>query len=194
MASQLDDIDNSAVWLRHLEQVRCQTEANPKQGKLAVALDAATPQHTADDAAANPLSLHTALAVPSSRQEDAKCDLDGPHRQQSSVLHRHQHCLQGSPAGSYSMHTSGSSRPPWDSSSQGTQSIKRSVSIGRPEEACGGHTDSPQAMHRFVTLLSDLGHSSYSALFALSWLFLVPSIVDKRAFLLSHSKGTCQCT
>lgn len=150
MASQLDDIDNSAVWLRHLEQVRCQTEANPKQGKLAVALDAATPQHTADDAAANPLSLHTALAVPSSRQEDAKRDLDGPHREQSSVLHRHQHCLQGSPAGSYSMHTSGSIRPPWDSSSQGTQSIKRSVSIERPEEACGGHTDSPQAMHRLL--------------------------------------------
>ncbi len=304
MARQLAGIRNSAVWLRHLEQVRCHTEActpadgsalpacKPKQGKLPVALDAATPQHTADNkgtaspgklqpvaasqignatrhlnanlavtavpssastgiaakagavsdatghphqpaaatcckidthhcearshsqqhgpcaartasrleplatpfTAANLLSLHTAPAVPSSRQEDAKSGLDGTHRQQSSVLYRHQHCLQESPAGSYSMQTSGSSRPPWDSSSQGTQSIKRSVSIGRLEDACGGDTDSPQAMHRFVTLLSDLGHSSYSAPFALSWLFLVPNIVGKHASLLSYSKGTCQCT
>ena len=101
-------------------------------------------------------------------------------------VHRQQHCPQESPAGSYSMQTSGSSRPPWDSSSQGTPSLQRTVSIGRPENASGGDTDSPQAVHRSVKLLAEFGHSSYSALFALFWLFLVPNIVGKRASLLSH--------
>jgi len=110
--------------------------------------------------AANLLSLHTALAVSSSRQDVAVSGL--------GVVHRHQHGSQDSPAGSYSMQTSGSSRPPWDSSSQGTQSLKCYVSIGRPEDASGGDTDSPQAVHRLVKLLFDLGHGSYSALFALS--------------------------
>ncbi|KAL0040021.1 hypothetical protein WJX79_002953 [Trebouxia sp. C0005] len=106
IARQLASISHSAVWLRHLEQVRCRTPActpadgfalpacNPKQGRFPVALDMATLQHTADN--------------------------------------------------------KGSSRPPWDSSSQGTQSIKRSVSIGRLEDAGGGDTDSPQAVHRLL--------------------------------------------
>jgi len=88
--------------------------------------------------AANLFALHTAPAAPSSKQEDAKGGLNGTHRQHSSILYRHQHCLRERPAGSYSMQTSGSSRPPWDSSSQGTQSIKRSASIGQVVDAGGG--------------------------------------------------------
>lgn len=103
--------------------------------------------------AAHFLSLHIAPAAPTSRQEDAASGMNGTHRKQSSVLPGHQRCLQESPIGS--MLTSGSSRPPWDSSSQGTQSIKRSVSIGRLEDAGGGDTDSPQAVHRLVKPLSD---------------------------------------
>ncbi|DBA82421.1 TPA: hypothetical protein ACH3X2_000663 [Trebouxia sp. C0005] len=148
IARQLASISHSAVWLRHLEQVRCRTPActpadgfalpacNPKQGRFPVALDMATLQHTADNKA------------PTSRQEDAASGMNGTHRKQSSVLPGHQRCLQESPIGS--MLTSGSSRPPWDSSSQGTQSIKRSVSIGRLEDAGGGDTDSPQAVHRLL--------------------------------------------
>ncbi len=245
MAKRLAGISNSAVWLQHLEQVHCHTKA-------CTLVDAATPQHTADNkgtaspvklqlvaarqvgnatrhlsaspaitrpplasaciaakatvsdatghphqsvvaccnidthhcearsqqqgtcvaraashleplaapfTAANLLSLHTAPAVSSSRQEVAKSGLGD--------VHRHQHGSQNSPAGSYSMQTSGSSRPPWDSSSQGTQSLKCSVSIGRPEDASGGDTDSPHAVHRSVKMSSALGHSSYSTLFAL---------------------------
>ena len=317
MARQLAGICDSAVWLRHLEQVSSHTQActptdgsappacNPKQGKLPVALDTATPQRTADnqgaaslvklqpvtasqDAASpvklqplasqvgnaathlngnlavtavpssasagiaakagvvadatgqlphqpaaaacckndihrceahlpsqqqgpcaaraasrleppaapltavdsrvdssNLFSLHTAPAAPSSKQEDAKSGLNGTHRRQSSILYRHQHCLRERPAGSYSMKTSGSSRPPWDSSSQGTQSVKCSASIGKVEDAGGGDTDSPQAVCRSVKLLSDLGYTSCSAPFALSWLFLVHNIFGIPASLLS---------
>ena len=310
MARQLAGICDSAVWLRHLEQVSSHTQActptdgsappacNPKQGKLPVALDTATPQRTADNqgaaslvklqpvtasqdaaspvklqplasqvgnaathlngnlavtavpssasagiaakagvvadatgqlphqpaaaacckndihrceahlpsqqqgpcaaraasrleppaaplTAANLFSLHTAPAAPSSKQEDAKSGLNGTHRRQSSILYRHQHCLRERPAGSYSMKTSGSSRPPWDSSSQGTQSVKCSASIGKVEDAGGGDTDSPQAVCRSVKLLSDLGYTSCSAPFVLSWLFLVHNIFGIPASLLS---------
>jgi len=51
MARQLADIRSDAIWQRHLEQVRCHTEA-------CTPADAATPQHTADNkGTASPVKL-----------------------------------------------------------------------------------------------------------------------------------------
>ncbi|KAL0044031.1 hypothetical protein WJX82_004270 [Trebouxia sp. C0006] len=115
--------DTCGFQLANVVEAVCHTEA-------CAPADAAAPQHIADN------------KVSSSRQDVAVSGL--------GVVHRHQHGSQDSPAGSYSMQTSGSSRPPWDSSSQGTQSLKCYVSIGRPEDASGGDTDSPQAVHRLL--------------------------------------------
>ncbi|KAL0033444.1 hypothetical protein WJX77_009681 [Trebouxia sp. C0004] len=130
--------------IHHCEAHLQSQNQGPRAARSASRLEAPAAPLTA----ANLFSLHTALAAPSSKRDDAKHGLNGTHRQQSSILHRHHHCLRQPPAGSYSMQTSGSSRPPWDSSSQGTHSVKRSASMGQVEDAGGGDTDSPQAVLR----------------------------------------------
>ncbi|KAL0033445.1 hypothetical protein WJX77_009681 [Trebouxia sp. C0004] len=132
--------------IHHCEAHLQSQNQGPRAARSASRLEAPAAPLTA----ANLFSLHTALAAPSSKRDDAKHGLNGTHRQQSSILHRHHHCLRQPPAGSYSMQTSGSSRPPWDSSSQGTHSVKRSASMGQVEDAGGGDTDSPQAVLRLV--------------------------------------------